>query len=475
LKIAAAYVRVSTEDQIEYSPDSQIRIIREYAKKNDMIVPDEFVFVDEGISGRKAEKRPAFMRMIGTAKRKPKPFDVILVYALSRFARNREDSVVYKRMLRKDLDIDLISTSQDFGNDKTSILIEALLEAMDEYYSIDLGENVKRGMTEKASRGEPVTAPAFGYSIKKSRYIINTETARIVKMIFDDFITGMGYRDIALKLNAMGIRTKRGGLWENRTVEYILRNPVYIGKIRWNPSGSTGRNYDDPNIMIIDSSHEPIIDNGTWDQTEAIIAQNKLMYSGRSHQHESTTFMLQGLVKCSNCGSTLTRIASTSMQCQAYAHGKCNLSHGITIPRLESMVLTQLGIDLKSNNIELVQKSTAKAAYEFDIIEKQIIREKQKLIRVKEAYENGIDTLDEYKVNKVKITDEIERLQAERPKKKTTKIEEVKKFQDTNKKALKVLKDDNVSITEKNALLRTFIDKIVFDRPNCRIQIFYYS
>ena len=66
MKIAAAYIRVSTDDQLEYSPDSQLEKIREYAKSNDMILPEEFVFrEDEGISGKKAEKRPEFMRMIG--------------------------------------------------------------------------------------------------------------------------------------------------------------------------------------------------------------------------------------------------------------------------------------------------------------------------------------------------------------------------------------------------------------------------
>lgn len=95
MKTAAAYIRVSTEDQIEYSPDSQIRMIREYAKRNDYTLPEKYIFIDEGISGKTAEKRPSFMRMIGTAKMKPKPFCAILLWKFSRFARSREDSIVY--------------------------------------------------------------------------------------------------------------------------------------------------------------------------------------------------------------------------------------------------------------------------------------------------------------------------------------------------------------------------------------------
>ena len=166
MQTAAAYIRVSTDDQIEYSPDSQIKAIRKYAKDHDMILPEEFIFVDEGISGRKADKRPSFQRMIGTAKIKPKPFDVILLWKFSRFARNRQDSIVYKSMLRKQCGIDVVSISEQLGDDNTSILIEALIEAMDEYYSLNLAEEVKRGMTEKFSRGGVVSQPPYGYMMK---------------------------------------------------------------------------------------------------------------------------------------------------------------------------------------------------------------------------------------------------------------------------------------------------------------------
>ena len=80
MKIGAAYIRVSTEDQIELSPDSQLKEIKKYAKNNNIILSNEFIFVDEGISGKSAKKRPEFMKMISIAKTKPKPFDLILVW-----------------------------------------------------------------------------------------------------------------------------------------------------------------------------------------------------------------------------------------------------------------------------------------------------------------------------------------------------------------------------------------------------------
>ena len=100
LRLAAAYIRVSTDDQVELSPDSQLAEIRKWAASHGYLVPDEYVYRDEGISGRKVTGRDQFKRMIGTAKKKPKPFDAILLWKYSRFARNRDDAVMYKSILR---------------------------------------------------------------------------------------------------------------------------------------------------------------------------------------------------------------------------------------------------------------------------------------------------------------------------------------------------------------------------------------
>lgn len=95
MRIGAAYIRVSTDDQMELSPDSQLKQIKEYANAHDILLSPDYIFrEDEGRSGRNAAKRPEFQRMIGLAKAKPKPFDIILLWKFSRFARNREDSVV---------------------------------------------------------------------------------------------------------------------------------------------------------------------------------------------------------------------------------------------------------------------------------------------------------------------------------------------------------------------------------------------
>lgn len=277
MKTGAAYIRVSTEDQIEFSPDSQRKKIQEYASSHDIFLPESFIFIDEGMSGRIAEKRPAFMQMIQTAKEKPKPFDIILLWKFSRFARNRRDSILYKSMLRKDCGIDVISITEQLSDDPTSILIEALLEAMDEYYSINLAQEVRRGMNEKFSRGGVVSAPPFGYQMGESCFKIDPAKALVVHSIYDDFLAGSSYLAIAKKLNQLGIRTNRGNLFESRSIQYILSNPTYIGKLRRNLHGNDrlDRFHHSQNVSIVNANHLPIISEQTFFAAQRRIASLK--------------------------------------------------------------------------------------------------------------------------------------------------------------------------------------------------------
>lgn len=475
MKTAAAYIRVSTEDQIEYSPDSQLKAIRNYAKQNEIILPDKFVFIDEGISGRKADKRPAFQQMIGTAKLKPRPFDVILLWKFSRFARNREDSIVYKSMLRKQCGIDVISISEQLGEDKTSILIEALIEAMDEYYSVNLAEEVRRGMNEKFSRGEVVSQPPFGYKMGNGFFVPDEVNAPIVQMMFRDYLNGMGTRAISAKLNDMGIKTSKGNNFENRTVEYILTNPVYIGKLRRSKNGYSNLDRfheDTENTVYINGNHKPIIDNETFELVHKKRIKNKSLYK-RYDRQEHVEFMLKGLVRCSNCGATLTLNAKAQyLQCHKYAKGACKISHSIMLKKINTLIINRLKSDLSTGSFELNIKPREEYKKIEIPVDNLIEKEYKKLDRVREAYESGVDTLEEYKINKVKINQRIKELEMMRPE----QISQNEIIKNTEKKitaTLDILENPDVSETIKNIALREILDKIIFLKPRGIIEIFY--
>lgn len=477
LKTAAAYIRVSTDNQTELSPDSQIKVVQQYAKQHGYIIPKEYIFRDDGISGRHADKRPQFNLMIATAKQKPAPFSAVLLWKFSRFARNQEESIFYKSMLRKN-GVEVLSISEPMVDGPFGTLIERIIEWSDEYYSIRLSGEVKRGMTEKVERGGAVSIPAFGYSIKDKQYIINPDTAPFVKKIFADYLNGVPMLKIAQNLNALKIKTTRGNLWENRTIEYILRNPVYIGKIRWNPKRRTSRNFNDPDIMIVDGQHEPIISNDIFEKTQNLLNENKKKHLPHTHTTVKEEYMLHGLLKCSNCGASLSMaVKGTSLQCINYIHGKCRVSHSISIKKINEMVITTIDNTFKTGVFNLTIKNHGKTfdgETELDI-NNLVKKEEQKLRRVKEAYEDGVYTLEEFKESKAIILKQIENLKSRFIKPQNSEKEIRKKLIEKYKNVATQLRSKDLSEAEKNDLLRSFIDKIVFNRKSTSIEIFFYA
>lgn len=475
LKTAAAYIRVSTDNQTELSPDSQIKLVRQYAKQHGYIIPKEFIFRDDGISGRHADKRPQFNEMIATAKQKPSPFSAVLLWKFSRFARNQEESIFYKSMLRKN-GVEVLSVSEPIVDGPFGMLIERIIEWSDEYYSIRLSGEVKRGMTEKVERGGVVSIPSFGYSIRDKKYIVNPETAPIVRKIFSDFLNGVPSIQIARNLNDLKIKTTRGNVWENRTIDYVLQNPVYIGKIRWNPKHKTCRNFDDPDIVIVDGQHEPIIDEKTFNDVQKIFEENRRKYTRYTHHQSADEYMLHGLLKCSNCGASLSlAVKNQSVQCVKYTHGQCNVSHSINLNKLNEMVLLTIEQAFKTGNFNVKIKDNGINKTNLDV-DTLIEKENLKMKRVRDAYEDGIYTLEEFKESKKAIDEQIRRLSALSAKSKAKADENELKSRmiDKNKNVMKTLRNPKVSEKEKNELLKTFVEKIVFNRPKSEIEIFFY-
>lgn len=475
-KLAAAYIRVSTEDQTEYSPDAQMVEIRKYAGSHGYTIPDNFVFIDEGISGKRTVKRGAFNAMIGTAKQKPRPFDAILLWKFSRFARNREDSIVYKSMLRKQLGIEVISVSEPVGDDKMSILIEALIEAMDEYYSINLAEEVKRGMTEKARRGGLQTTPPFGYGVKDNVLIPVTKEAALVRTIFSRFISGEGLFPIAKGLNELGVTTHRGSQFENRTIEYILRNPVYIGKLRWNPAGRTRRDFSNENIITSDAEHEPIITEKTWNAAQKRMSDIKAQWKYHGRPMTEHRDWLSGLVRCAACGRTLIFAKPHYWKCNGYARGTCKCTQHIADERLKCMILARMEQDARpefSVSYALVKPTPEVLDESVQLIEQQhTIR--ARINRLREAYLAGVESLESYSEAKTALGQQAERI--------SRRLNEVQSPKDTtnadnmireNIASCVALLTSTATKEEKHKAIHSIIDKCTFSKETNAITLSY--
>lgn len=479
MQIGAAYIRVSTDKQDEYSLDSQLQLIRDYGKSHDIIIPDEYVFCDDGISGRTAKKRPAFNEMIALAKSKDRPFDCILLWKFSRFARNQEESIVYKSLLRKN-NVQVVSISEPIANDIFGGLIERIIEWMDEFYSIRLSGEVKRGMTEKASRGEAMCAPAFGYILDSANktYLPHPDEAPIIREIFTRYSNGEGAIAIARSLDLRGIKTHRGNPPDNRFIDYIINNPLYIGKTRWSTEGKAAskRDYHNKNIMITDGKHEAIVDDELWEKVQMQIKDTKKKYPRYQRAEQSVKFMLKSLLRCSNCGATLVmqKTKCPSVQCHNYARGSCRVSHSISINKVNTAVIAGLEKAISDMAFAIEPPSDAPKNEVLINYDKLIRLEENKLDRAREAYLNGIDTADEYKMNKAKIQSAIAELSAQKEKS-APKSESInkKEYAEKVQSVLDFIKSPDNTEHAKNELLRTIITKITYVKPENKLNIFF--
>lgn len=327
MKKCVAYMRFSSSNQNETSIEGQQRCIEKFCLDQQIAILD--YYIDRACSATNASGRPQFLQMIKDCK-KAKNVDYVVVYSFDRFARNRYDSVLYKGQLR-DADIKVISVTENIGNTPEAAIMEAVYEAMAGAYSERLSISTRRGMIETAykARHNGGTCPlGFDVDHETKKYVINEPEAKIVREIFDRFLSGEGYKKLSFDLNARGIRTKRGSLFVGSTINTILMNPKYAGVYRWNVvecKSPTNKRRDHlqkaaEDIIVVDSGLPAIIS-----QEKFLAVQERLKRSKRSGGHFKAKkfFPFTGLIECT-CGSPMhanTRLAGRKRE--SYSTYRC--------------------------------------------------------------------------------------------------------------------------------------------------------
>lgn len=490
MRTGAIYIRVSTGKQEELSPDAQRRLLLDYAQKNNIIISNEYIYEEDGISGRKADKRPKFLAMIANAKSPEHPFDVILVWKYSRFARNQEESIVYKSMLKRDR-VEVISVSEPLIDGPFGSLIERIIEWMDEYYSIRLSGEVYRGMTENALRGKNQARPPLGYKVlhAKETPVVVPEEAAIVRQIYDMYTEqGMSMFGIAKRLNELGYQTGHKKKFERRSIDYILRNPTYYGKSVWNRHLNESKELKDESEWIIrDGQHEAIISEDQWKKAQERINSE---YTPKNQKPpEVSRHWLSGVMKCHTCGRSLSTSVHkdkrygriyTNFQCYGYMKGKCSCSHQISEKKLVPEVLQGIKDILDGNaklEFRIIKRAEDKDQYAIDILKARISDIDKKEARIKQAYRDGIDTIEEYKENKKILAAERDDLQkrldalscAGSNKSNTDEqvIERLKNVYD-------IITNDSIPMIERNKAIKSIVDHIVYDSEKGELSIFLY-
>jgi hypothetical protein len=421
--------------------------------------------------------------MINDAISKDHPFENLYVWKFSRFSRSMEDSIMFKSLLEKK-GVRVVSVSEPITNDIYGKLMERLLEWDAQFYSERLSEEVKRGMTEKASRGEPTCPPPFGYVMRDGCYYPDEDSGKadVVREIFQRYADGEGMREIAVDIGARGIRTRYGNMPENRWIEYMLNNPCYIGCIRWSRDGVRAvskRDYRNDNIMIVQGSHEPLVSRELWDAVKVRLEEQARLYPAHARREQPVNFSLKGLVRCSACGATLImayapkEVKNRSMQCCNYNRGSCHVSHSVVVKKLESAIIDGLRQAVGSQSFAMLPhkpQQTERKGVDYD---KLIALEERRLERAKDAYLAGVDTIEQYAAAKDEITSKIAELSAMRERDNAPQSLDKAAYAEKVAGVLEIIASEEIAPEAKNEALRTVVEKIVYNKPEERVEIYF--
>lgn len=276
---AVIYARYSSHNQTEQSIEGQLHDAYDFAQRENLVVIGEYI--DRAISGTK-DDRPDFQRMIRDAEKKQ--FDIVLVWKLDRFARNRYDAAMYRAALKKH-GIRIVSVMENISDNPEGIILEGLLESLAEYYSANLAENVKRGLRESREKGIwTYGLPPIGYKLQDKRLVIDPETAPLAKLIFQKYIELKNLQHVADYLNHQGYHTRDGSYFRAYSIRRLILNTTFIGQKN--------------GIQIC----EPLIDQTTWDEVQRIYNKNRFAPAAYKAPQP---FILSGKLFCGTCGYKL--------------------------------------------------------------------------------------------------------------------------------------------------------------------------
>ena len=300
---AVIYARYSSDNQREESIEGQIRECTAYAEKNGMTVVRHYI--DRAISA-KTDNRPQFQQMIKDSERKL--FDIVLVWKLDRFARNRYDSARYKTQLKKN-GVKLMSATEVISDGPEGIILESVLEGYAEYYSADLSEKVVRGMTENVLKGKyNGGAVPIGYVIDaEQRFQPDSLTAPFIAEAFKRYNEGATMTEIRDWLNEHHVKNPRGGPMTYNTVQHMLNNRRYIGEMKYR------------DILIADAI-PPLVSAELFQEVQEKMAKNKKAPARRKAEDD---YLLTTKLFCGHCGALMFGESGTSRTGDVHRYYKC--------------------------------------------------------------------------------------------------------------------------------------------------------
>ena len=304
---AALYARYSSNMQREESIDAQIRAIKDFARKNNIIIVKEYI--DKAISAT-TDKRPEFQKMIADSFNHI--FQLIIVHKSDRFSRDKNDSFQYRVILKKN-EVSLYSVLEPLMYDEESaegVLLSSLLEAMNQVYILNLKKEVMKGLKENAYNCiHTGGCPPLGYDVDPAtkKYILNEDEASAVRIIFQMTLERKHYSEILDCLNQKGYKTKTGNTFGKNSLTGILNNEKYTGTMIYNRTESRDPYSKKRNSNQTKPIEEQIRIPGGIPQIiskEDYDAVQRIIHSRKGRKKAIETYLLSGKIVCGNCGAS---------------------------------------------------------------------------------------------------------------------------------------------------------------------------
>ena len=374
MKKAVIYARYSCSGQTEQSIEGQLRVCREYARGNELLIMGEYI--DRAMTG-KTDARPNFQRMIKDSKNGN--WNYVIVYKLDRFSRDKYETASYKHELKKN-GVKLVSAMENIPDTPEGIILESVIEGMNEYYSKELAQKVKRGMRETRLKGYFQGGKVlYGYKIEGRKIVVDEEKAEVVKYIFSEYAKGMYVRQIIENLHSKGIYKNGKPFADNRLFD-MIKNECYIGK--YTKDGE-----------VFENMYPRIIDDETFNKCKARRRQNK---SGK--QSVKSVYLLRNKIICGYCGKPICAESGTTRFGKKINYYKCSgikkyrngcIKETVRQNILEDFVLKEL-IKVLNNpkNIDLVISKLMKLQEE-DCVNTEL----NILIKTKKQAENALENI----------------------------------------------------------------------------------
>lgn len=460
MKTAVIYARYSSERQTEQSIEGQLRVCQDYAKRNDILIVD--TYIDRAMTGTN-DNRTSFQRMLKDSGKQA--WDLVLVYKLDRFSRNKYEMAMHKKTLR-DNGIKLISAMENIPDTPEGIILESLLEGMAEYYSAELSQKVKRGMIETRKKGNFTGGHLlYGYKVKNKKVFIDEDKAKIIRLIYEKYASGVYVKDIIAELTEKGIFNK-GKPFARNTVYKILKNEKYSGVFRFENE-------------IFTNIYPRIVPEETYE-----IVREKINENAYGKHNPEVVYLLKNKVKCGYCGKPIVSDTGTAKNGTIKRYYKCSGRKTGTSCKKSMIgkdILEKLVIDTTFKIFDNGETITSIAEKVLNLHKKRLsdnsatnilIQDKNKLLKsidnLLSCMEQGIITsstkkrLEELEIKLAELEEKI-LLEKSKEKIQVTKEEIIKFLRTTLKKQpvqiIKILVSEILLFDDKIEIYYNYVDK----------------